>query len=179
MNRKEAQAKVTELLSAGEKKQQVFAELSGNGVKDRVLAYLIASHVDPRRCAENKIHRRIVIAIAYIQLVLAVLAALYIAINMSVAVGLVVGAIGLLFGALFVWGFSKNRASVYSAFILLSLSQLPRQLEGFMDNPVATAVGLAIGIGIIAYVWFVRQRLFPDLAFLGAKKVAGRYVFTD
>jgi hypothetical protein len=179
MNTKEARAKVTERLSAGEKKQQVFAELSGNGVKDRVLAYLIASHVDLRRCAENKTHRRIVIASAYLQVVLVVLAALYSATSMSVAVGLVIGATGLLFGTLFVWGFSTNKTSAYSVFIILSLSQLPRQLGGFMESPVASAVGLAIGLGLIAYVWFVRQRLFPDFAFLDARKVAGQYVFSD
>jgi len=179
MNKKEAQAKISELLSAGEKKQQVFAELSGNGVKDRVLAYFIASHVDLRRCADNKIHRGIVIAIACIQVLLAGLAGLYVATSLSVIVGLVVAIIGMLFGTLFVWGFSKNKASMYSVFILLSLSQLPRQLEGFMDNPIPAAVGLAIGIGLVAYVWFVRQRLFPDFAFIGARKVAGQYVFTD
>jgi hypothetical protein len=179
MNKKEALAQVTEMLSAGEKKQAVFSELSGKGVKDRVLAYFIASYADPQRCARNKIHRRIAIAITYIQLALAILAALYIATNMSVAVGLIVGAIGVLFGALFVWGFTKNKASMYTAFIFLSLSQLPRQLQGFMDTPVASLVGLAIGVGIVAYVWFVRQRLFPDILVVGPRKVAGQYVFSD
>jgi hypothetical protein len=179
MNKKEVRAKVTEMLSAGEKKQVVFAALSGKGVKDRVLAYFIASHIDPRRCAENRTHRRIVIAIAYFQVVAAILTGLYIAVDQSVTVGLLVGALALLFAVLFVWGFSKNKAGAYNAFLFLSLSQFPRQFRGFSEDPVMTSAGLAIGIGLIAYVCFVRQRLFPDLAFMGAMKVRGRYVFSD
>jgi hypothetical protein len=144
-----------------------------------VLAYLIASHVDLRRCAENRIHRRIVIAIGYIQVVGVILTGLYIAVDRSVTAGLVIGAIALLFAALFVWGFSKNKASVYSAFLFLSLTQLPQQLKGFSEEPVATSVALAIGLGMVTYVWFVRQRLFPDLVFMGARKIDGRYVFSD
>ena len=179
MNKKEAWAKVTGMLSAGEKKQDVFAALSGKGVKDQVLAYFIASHVDPRRCAENKTHRRIVIAIAYFQVVAAIVTGIDIAIERSVTVGLLVGAISLLFAVLFVWGFSKNKAGAYNAFLFLSLSQFWRQFRGFSEDPVMTTLGLAIGLGLIVYIGFVRYRLFPDFVFLGARKVNGRYVFSD
>jgi len=179
MNKREVRAKVTEMLSAGEKKQNVFAELSGRGVKDWVLANFIASHVDPRRCIENRIHRRIVIAIAYLQVVAAILVGLHIAVDSSVTLALVFGAMALSLAALFVWGFSKNKAGAYNAFLFLTLTQFPQQLKGFSENPVATSVGLAIAVGIITYVGFVRYRLFPDFVFLGARKVDGQYVFSD
>ncbi len=179
MNKKEVRAKVTEMLSAGEKKQNVFAELSGKGVKDWVLANFIASHVDLRRCTENRTHRRIVIAIAYVQVVAAILIGLYMAADSSVTLGLVFGAMALLLTALFVWGFSKNKAGAYNAFLFLSLTQFPQQFKGFSENPVVTSVRLAIALGIITYVGFVRYRLFPDFVFLGARKVNGRYVFSD
>ncbi|MFP6558267.1 hypothetical protein WJ542_08040 [Paraburkholderia sp. B3] len=179
MKRSEMRTKVAVMLSAGAKKQDVFAELSGQGVKDRALAYLIATHVDPRRCADNKIHRRIVIAIACIQLMLAILLGGYVALNASMAVGVVVGAIGVLFAILFLRGFLTDNATIYTAFIFLSLSQLPRQLQGFSDDPVWASIGLGVGVVIIGYVWFVRHRLFPDLAIVSVRKINGKYVFSD
>jgi hypothetical protein len=179
MDKKEALVKVKEMLSAGEKKQDVFTALSGQGVKDRALAYFIASYVEPRRLADNKIHRRVVIGIGYLQAVLAILAGIYVAISLSVVGGVIVGALALLFAALFVRGFSKNNVMAYSVFIILSISQFSRQLEGFSDSPVATLVGLVVGVALVGYVAFVRHRLFPDFAFIGVKKVKGQYVFSD
>ena len=179
MNKNEVRAKVTEMLSAGEKKQDVFAGLSGKGIKDRVLAYLIASHVDLRRCAENRTYRRIAIAIAYFHVVAAILGADVLIDGWSVTIGLTIGAIMLLVAALFVWGFWKNKASIYNVYLILSLTQLPLRFLEFLEYPAGASAGLAIDIGLITYVWFVRQRLFPDLAFIGTRKVDGRYVFSD
>jgi hypothetical protein len=47
MNKKEAKAKIAALLAAGSRKAEVLANLSGQGLKDRVLARLIASRPDP------------------------------------------------------------------------------------------------------------------------------------
>ncbi|MNO02469.1 hypothetical protein D3C76_1872660 [compost metagenome] len=51
-------------------------------------------------------------------------------------------------------------------------------MEGLASGSVATFVGLAISIGLLVFVCYVRQKLFPDLAFLAPKKVKGRYVFS-
>lgn len=50
MKTKEAKAKVKDLLSSGVPRSEVFAQLSGQGVKDRLLARLIASTSDPYLC---------------------------------------------------------------------------------------------------------------------------------
>ena len=42
MNKKEIKAKVTDLISSGMAKSEVFTQLSGHGVKDSQLAYFIA-----------------------------------------------------------------------------------------------------------------------------------------
>lgn len=141
MNNKELQVEVTEMLSAGKKKQDVFAVLSGRGVKDRVVAYFIAAHLDPRRCTENKVHRGIIIAIICIQGLLGILAGISIAASDSPTLGLVVGAIVLLITGLFVWGFAKNKASIYNAFILsLDSSDAAADLE-FRGGPCFDLTG--------------------------------------
>jgi hypothetical protein len=179
LSKKAVRLKVTEMLAAGQKKRDVFAALSGRGVKDRALAYLIASHVDPRRCAENKVHRWIIIALGYLQVLIAVGVAIYLALATSVTFGLLIGGLVLAITALFVWGFTKNIAGAYNAFLLLTIIHVPRQFEGFAENPTATILGLAIAIAMYAYVWFVRQRLFPDFFFMLPKKVKGQYIFSD
>ena len=179
MSKKEVRLKVNEMLSAGEKKQEVFSALSGRGVKDRVLAYYIASYIDPQRCAQNKVHRGVVIALGYLQVLVAIGATVFLTSETTVTFGLVFGAFVLAFAGLFVWGFTKNIVGVYNAFLILTLTQTPRQLEGLSENPTATVIGLAIGAAIYAYVWFVRQRLFPDFVFWWPRKAGGQYVFAD
>ncbi|MFP3663181.1 permease, partial [Burkholderia sp. SIMBA_043] len=50
MNKKEARTRIAALLSAGARKADVLAELAGQGLKDQVLARLIASRPDPELC---------------------------------------------------------------------------------------------------------------------------------
>ncbi|CAG9246556.1 conserved membrane hypothetical protein [Paraburkholderia unamae] len=179
MDKKEAIARMEEMLSAGAKKQDVFAALSGNGVKDRILAYRIAAYADPQRCGANRMHIRAVIVIACIELALGMLVAFGAGVQISAGTGLFIAAIAALFGILFVWGFARNRANIYNGFILLSLTQLPRAFQGFSTEPGTTAIAAAINVAVIAYVWFVRNRLFPDFAFISPRKMNGRYVFSD
>ncbi|MNQ62507.1 hypothetical protein D3C85_768550 [compost metagenome] len=92
--------------------------------------------------------------------------------------GWIIGGLSALIPLLFAWGFYNHLAGAYNAYIILSLVSAPRQLEGLASGSVATFVGLAISIGLLVFVCYVRQKLFPDLAFLAPKKVKGRYVFS-
>ncbi|MBI0329899.1 hypothetical protein [Burkholderia plantarii] len=179
MNRKEAKAKVREMLSTGTKKREVFRALSGQGVKDRALAFLIASHLDPRRYADNRIHVRIVIAIACLQLILGLLIGANLGLTRSPLEGFIVGGVVVVVAGLFLWGFATHNAGVYNAFLLLTIVQWARQLREFAGDPGGTAVALGVSIVIFAYVWFVRGRLFPDFAFISPRKAGGQYVFTE
>lgn len=179
MDKKEVRTRIDEMLSAGVKKQDVFATLSGKGVKDRVLAYWIAAYAGPRRCAANRSHIRTLIVIACIELVLGMFVAFGAGAQISPMANLFIGVIAALFGILFVWGFAKNKANIYNGFILLSLTLLPRAFQGFSAEPGTTAIAVAISLALIAYVWFVRNRLFPDFAFISPRKMNGKYVFSD
>jgi hypothetical protein len=179
MNKKETVARIEEMLSVGARKQDVFAALSGKGVKDRVLAYRIAAHADPQRCATNRLHIRALVVIACIELMFGILVAFSVGVQISPVAGLFIGAVAAFFGVLFVWGFAKNKANIYNGFILLSLTQLPHAFQGFSTEPGTTAIAVVISLALIAYVWFVRNRLFPDFAFVSPRKMNGRYVFSD
>ena len=90
-----------------------------------------------------------------------------------------VGGLIALIPLLFAWGFYKNLVGAYNAYILLCLVQLPKQFGDFASNPVAASFGLAVAIAMLAFVWYVRAKLFPDFGFLAPKKTKGQYVFTS
>ncbi|WP_310447964.1 hypothetical protein [Thiobacillus sp.] len=177
MNKKEIQAQVTDLLSSGVPKSEVFAKLSGQGVKDSQLAHFIASYADPFRCDTHDGKINILITIMFIQALFAALLGFGIGAkigpNAKWITPLLIAAIPLLFA----WGFYKYRAWAFNAYILLSIVQLPRSLEGFTSSPIATSIGFAISVGMFAYVWYVREKIFPDFAFITPKKTKGKYIF--
>ncbi|KWF30230.1 hypothetical protein [Burkholderia pseudomultivorans] len=188
MNKQEAKTRIAVLLSAGTRKADVLAELSGQGVKDRVIAGLIASRPDPERCRRNKVHTWILVAIGIAQLIISLLLGivLFEAYGQLGSAGSLAKGLALLFLALtvplsllFIWGFATHRVGVYHAFIVLSLLQLPKTLSDLPHEPATALPSLAITLALVAYVWFVRNRMFPDYGWLTPRKVDGHYAFVE
>lgn len=177
MNKAEIKSKVSELLSLGTAKAGVFAQLSGQGVKDSQLAYFIASYPDPVRCEQHNGKVNILITVMFIQAVIAFLLGYGIGVKIGPNAKWIIAAFIALIPLLFAWGFYANRVGAYNAYILLSIVQLPKSFEGFASSPVASSISIGIGIGLIAYVWYVREKIFPGFAFMTPKKVKGEYVF--
>ncbi|MET3132535.1 hypothetical protein AAKU55_002809 [Oxalobacteraceae bacterium GrIS 1.11] len=170
---------VEQLIASGTSKSQVFAQLSGPDVKDRKLAYFIASHVDPRLCERHATANWFVIGVVLIQaLILLVLTAM-----MGAEIGptaqWLVPAIALLLPLMMVWGFYKHNVGAYNVYIALSFIGLPQSLKAVAATPLEGSIALVITIACFALVWYVRAKLFPDFAFMGPKKVNGRYIFSD
>lgn len=178
MNKKEIKIMVQDLLSKGISKSDVFAQFSGQGVKDNQLAYFIASYADPIRCIEHSRKVNILITIMFIQAGIGFLLGFGIGAKMGSNAKWIVGTLIALVPLLFAAGFFKNRVGAYNAYILLAIVQLPQSFEGLKSSPVATSIVLAINISILAYIWYVREKLFPDFAFISPKKIKGKYVFS-
>ena len=178
MNKKEIKEKVSTLISSGVEKSSVFAQLSGQGVKDSQLAHLIASYADPRLCEENDRKVNVIITLMFIQAAIVFLLGFGIGAKIGPNARWIIGGLIALIPLLFAWGFYKHSAGAYNAYILLSIIQLPRQLDGFSSSPIATIIGLSIGISLVAFIWYVRGKIFPDFAFITPKKVKGQYVFS-
>jgi hypothetical protein len=188
MNKNEAKTRIAALLSAGMKKADVLTDLSGQGLKDRVLARLIASHPDPERCRKNKVHVWILVALGIAQLAISIALAYLLAsagggvgatgAAGKVLVGLFV-ALTVPLSLLFIWGFATHRVGAYHAFIALSLLQLPKVVADLASDPATALPSLAVAVALISYVWFVRNRMFPDFGWFAPRKVDGRYAFVD
>lgn len=177
MNKAEIKSKVSELLSSGTAKAEVFTQLSGQGVKDSQLAYFIASYPDPVRCEQHGGKVNALITLMFIQAVIAFFLGYGIGVKIGPNAKWIIGGLIALIPLLFAWGFYTNRVGAYNAYILLSMVQLPKSFEGFASSPVVSSIGVAISVGLMAYVLYVREKILPGFAFTSPKKVKGKYVF--
>jgi uncharacterized membrane protein YedE/YeeE len=179
MNKNEMKDAVKKLLSAGERKADVFSKLSGKGISDDRLAFLIASYPDPILLKRHKTKVNILIIIMFIQAVIALFFGFGIGAKIGPNARWIVGFMTMVIPLFFAWLFYKNFAGAYSAYVLLSLVQIPKQLEGFFANPTATLIGLTTSLVLIFYVWYVRSKVFPDFHIASPRKINKRYVFKE
>lgn len=179
MNKKEAKAKAKDLISSGVPRSEVFTRLSGQGVRDRPLARLIASTADPYLCDIHDRKVNAVITIMFIQAALALLIGFIAGSTIGPNARWVVGGLSALIPLLFAWGFYNHLAGAYNAYIILSMGSVARHVDGLTSGSITMFVGSAIALGMFAYIFYVRQKLFPDLAFFSPRKVKGQYVFSS
>lgn len=177
MNKKEVKAKVAELLLGNTEKSEVFARLSGQGVKDSQLAYFIAAWVDPSLCIKHERKVNLLVTLVFIHALIAFLIGFGIGAKFGVNAKWIIGSLGALILFLFAWGFYTHRVGSYNAWILLSIIQLPKLFDGFIVNPLASTIGITTSVGMLLYVWHVREQLFPDFTFVMPRKLKGHYVF--
>lgn len=179
MKKQDIRADIARRIALGEGKSSIFQALKGQDLSDSSLANLLASHPDPKLLTQHAGYVKVMVAIAWVQLILGVLIGLSLVMKTGAVVGLLIAA---LIGGLaycFVWGFQRNRAWAYNVSIVLSIINLPKALNDVSTEPVSSMVGLTLSVAWIAYTWFVRSKLFPDFVFLGPRKVGNSYQFSN
>lgn len=179
MNKQDIRANIEQRIAEGEGKSSIFGALRGQGINDRVLAHLIASHADPKLIAQHPRLIQSMVILAWLQVALGMLASLHLALTVSPFAGLLAAGFIGGFCYLFVWGFRNSRAWAYNASIILSIINLPRALGDLATEPGSSLFALALGVAWIGYTWFVRSKLFPDFAFMGPRKAGGLYQFSS
>lgn len=179
MNKKEIKNSVLELLSNGMTKKQVFNELSLKGAKEKTIAFFIANHADPDRCKNNKSHVNVIVAISCLITIITFFAGYGIAHDFGTSARLFIAILCALIPAAFVYGFYKNSAGTYNAYIILSVVQFPKMFIGFSSEPISTLIAIGINVCILGYIIYVRNKLFPDFGFISPKKSNGQYIFAE
>jgi hypothetical protein len=179
LDKKEIKRQLVAMLDAGRSRTETFKTFSGGAVKDKVLAYWIGSHPDPARTAQHQGKIKILLGLTIAQAVLGAVAGFF----LGSMIGPKATVFFTLFAALvplwFAYAFYKNQAPFYTVYILLSLSQFPRLFKDFAEDPISTLIGAAITLGMVFFVAWLKTLLFPDLAFIGPKKIKGQYVFSN
>jgi hypothetical protein len=179
MNNKEVRAQVRDLLDKGTAKAEVFAQLTGQGAKDSRLAYFIASYPDPKRRNENGRKVSILIMVMIAQSLIGFLVGYGLGAETGPVAKWLLGALVALVPLIFAWGFYLPRVGAYNAYVLLTIIQLPRSFAGFQSTPIEVLIAVTINVAVLAYVWHVRDKLFPDFRFIYPRRSKGKYVFTS
>jgi O-antigen/teichoic acid export membrane protein len=179
MNSKEVRAKVHDLLDKGNAKAEIFAQLAGQGAKDSRLAYFIASYPDLKR--RNELGRKvnILMVIMLAQSLIGFLVGYGLGAETGQVTKWFLGILGALVPLLFAWGFFLPRVGAYNAYVMLAIVQIPRSFAGFQSSPIEVLIAVAMNVAVLAYVWYVRDKLFPDFRFLYPRRNNGKYVFSS
>lgn len=179
MDKKEIKRQIVAMLDAGRSKTETFKAFSDGAIKDKVLAYWIGTHPDPARREQHEGKVKILLGLTIAQAVLGAVAGFF----LGSMIGPKATVFFTLFAALiplwFAYGFYKNRAQYFTIYVILSLSQSAQMFKGITEDPISTLIGAAITLGIVFYVAWLKTLLFPDLAFIGPKKIKGQYVFSN
>lgn len=179
MGQKSLKQQIDERLSKGMSKAEVFAELHGTSAQDRRIAQLIAAYPDPVLCERHKTLRRLVLALASVQLVVAVGYGLLVQQDGGALLRLWAGLAAVFVQGVLLWAFIRNSVGAYNAYIVLAMSQLSRPFLLWKSNPGVALAAVALSLGLMFFVRYVRLRLFPDATLLGVKKIRGRYAFLE
>ena len=132
------------------------------------------------RASLHEVEVTLLIAILLVQLLIVwAVCFLYAATQGGTGVWVFIAALSTLIAGSFIYGFYKNKVLAYNIYILLTITQLPQSLKGFADAPGSTAIGLGVTLAVLAYVYYVRYKLFPDYSFIWPNKVKGQYVFSN
>jgi len=180
MKKNEAKKMALEMLETGESKKSVFEKLTNEGMSSRFTASIIASFADPKLCEKYKGLIKVVIVIAYLQLLVGTLTGFAYGRQYGANGGLVGAILAAAFTLIFVWGFTKNKAWAYNVTILLSVLQVPKQVGNFEKAPIEIGIMISISIALIAFYFYVRTKIFPDYASIfSIRKSKGLYVFKE
>ena len=179
MTKKEIKNKVNQLLASGATKSSVFDQLSGQGINDKQLAYIVASYASPDLTEQYASKVNTLITLMFVQALLLFFVGYFIGAKIGPNAQWIVAVLSAAIPLLFAWGFYNNYVGAYNTYMLLYIVQFYRQFSGFMDSPVVSSIGLAIGLGMFAFVWYLQHKIFPDFNFISPKKVKGQYVFSD
>lgn len=179
MNKKESKRQLVAMLESGHSKSEIFKTLSGGEVKDRVLAYWIGAYADPELCQRHSGKIKTLLFLTIAQALLGAVLGFFLGSMIGPGAAVFFTLFAAVVPLLFTWGFYKNVAQAYTLYVILSLSQFPRMFQGFEEDPLLTLVGAGITLGMVFFVAYLKTLLFPDLGFLGSKKVKGHYVFSS
>lgn len=148
----------------------------GGALKDSQLALFIASH--PNQNLYDKHHQKInaLIWMMLIQSLFITLHGLGISSKMEPTVTWGIAALLDLTPLLFAYGFYKNYAFAFNAYLVLNTIQILIMFAGFNHTPITMTF---VSLAIMLYALYVRTLLFPDFFLILPKKINDQYIFSN
>lgn len=163
------------LLNKGLRKSDIYKKYQDCGFPEKKLALMVAALPDQFLCHKYEKMNNLLILLMFIQ---ACISALF-GFNTGALMGgnniLLFGLISIAVPMLFIIGFYRYSLTAYNAFIILGIIQFPRLFKDAYQEPVLTALIITFSILTMAYVWYLKSRLYPESGLFGLKKSDGEY----
>jgi hypothetical protein len=183
MTKNEAKLKIREMLASGQKRADVFRELRGQGIEDKMLAMLISNYPSPERANKYRKHVYGIIAILLVQILITYFLLREFSLRggeLQSSISAITFVVVVIIQIIFIIGFYKNNVFAYIVFLFLSTINIGSSLAktGF-HLEAAEWASYAVMLAVVAYIAFVFIKIFPDSISVRYVKPKGEYVFTE
>ncbi len=154
---------------SGKSLQAIYEKYKSDNIKEKKLAYMVSSLKDNSLIQKYKTANNILIGIMVVITIITVFASYGIGLDVTPD-SAIYWTIFSIIPLLFLYGFIKVNFQAYLIYIVLSFSQFSNSFKDFGADPMTDIIGLAVSLSIIAFVWFLKMKLFPYMGFLSPKK---------
>lgn len=154
---------------SGETLQAIYEKHQSDSIKERKLAYMVATLKDKDLIKKHKMANNILIGIMVFITMISAFLGYTIGLEATPNSAIYWSAIAII-PMIFLYGFIKVNYQAYLIYIILSITRFPETLTDFGADPVAGIVGLVITISLISHVLYLKLKLFPYMAFFSPKK---------
>lgn len=157
----------------GKSLQSIFEKYKSEDIKEKKLAYFVASLKDKTLIQKYKIANNILIVLMGLFTIIAALSGYAMGLEMTPNTPIYWCAVAII-PMIFLYGFIKHKHNTYVAYIMLSITQLPKLFSNVGGELAFDVIGLLVSLSIIILVWYLKLKLFPYMGFLGPKKNADK-----
>ena len=177
MNKKELIKTMQSEFDNGEALSNIYEKYKSEDISEKKFATLVASLKDQNLILKHKTANRVLISLMVLITIFTAIAGYGIGVDAASTNPIYWCAIAII-PMIFLYNFVKVNYQAYLAYVLLSITQFPKSLDNFGAELVTDIIGVALSIFLIAFVWYLKNKLFPYMGFFGVKKGANeQYAF--
>jgi len=163
---------------AGETLQKIYIKYNDSGISEKNLAALVGRLKDKNLIKKHKLAKNALIALMVLITFFTAVSGYNIGLNGGYNNPIYWSFIAVI-PAIFLYGFIKVNYQIYMAYLILSLTQFPKSFKNFGDDLIIDVIGIAFAIFLIAFVWYLKNKLFPYMLLFGARRNSNKqYVFS-
>lgn len=166
MKKGELRKTIKTLSKQGVSKTVIFEQLKDQSpIKEKKLATMVAALPDRILCRLHSGKNNTLITLMFIQALIGGFFGYFTGLQYSEASAVIMASVIAGINLLLAFGFYRHNYEAFQIYIVLTLIGLSSSVRDFNEDPVPTVIGLTINLAMLAYVLYVKSKLFPEFAF--------------
>lgn len=162
----------------GETLSNIYDNHKDNDFSEKRYATLVGSLRDKKLITKHKMANNVLIGLMVLITFFTAIAGYGIGVNSGSSNPIYWCAIAII-PLIFLYNFIKVNYQAYLVYVILSITQFPKALDNFGADLVMDIIAVALSVFLIAFVWYLKVKLFPYMGFWGVKKDSNeQYAFS-